>query len=61
MDNNKEMVDFLIKNKAEVNVSLNDEGATLLTNAIRLESYPIVEILLKNGANTTANQKTIQL
>lgn len=54
-ENDMKMVDFLIKHKANINVILNDEGATLLSSAIKLENYSIAKILILNGANTLAS------
>lgn len=54
-ENDMKMVDFLIKHKANINIILNDERATLLSSAIKLENYPIAKTLILNGANTLAS------
>ena len=49
-NNNKELVQFLIENGAEVNLA-NDYGNTPLHFAFSNKNYEIVNILLKNNAS----------
>jgi len=49
-----QMVDFLLKNGADVNVSPFGEGFTPLHSAVRMGHLEVVEILLKNGAKLNA-------